>query len=85
MYWVRRATHLCISCFFFSPSVGTAAFTAFFATFAPSVNLAGSLEAVEAGALPAEWKRVGNVQLALESTLIYSGSSGRCRRSDLLL
>ena len=39
--------------FFFSPSAGAAALDVFFAAFAPSVDLAGALEAVEAGALPA--------------------------------
>ena len=46
MYWVRCATHPCICHFFFSPSAGAAAFIVFLAAFAPSVDLAGALEAV---------------------------------------
>ena len=52
----EHATHPCISRFFFSPSTSAAAFVVFLAAFVPSVDLAGALEAMEAGVLPAGWR-----------------------------
>ena len=59
--------------FFFSPSAGAAAFEVFFAALAPSVDLAGVLEAVavEAGALPAVDAGLG---------AIVNDKTRRCRR-----
>ena len=52
----EHAMHPGISHFFFSPSASAAAFVVFLAAFAPSVNLVGALEAMEAGVLPADWR-----------------------------
>jgi hypothetical protein len=39
VYRVKRATHPCLSRFFFSPSAGALAFAVFLAAIAPSVDL----------------------------------------------
>ncbi len=50
--------------FFFSPSAPVAAgFEVFFAALAPSVGLAGALEAVEAGAFPAVEAGLGAIAI----------------------
>lgn len=59
-----------------------AAFDVFFAAFAPSVGLAGALEAVEAGALPAVEAGLGAIGVDMSESTGEVAVDDDSRRSE---